>query len=274
MIKKVLVLGKGFLGKQFAQNGFTVWGRDELNIDPEDIKGSISNTLTPEVFVKYDAIINCIGNANTRECEDPDYWESVYTINAELPRELSKLCKANNTKFVQISSGCVYDQNNKPQTEESYVSSHCRYVVSKLAGEFFCNSEDLILRPRLYFGENVDKNNLLCKIQNFEVFLTEINSYTSVQTIVESAIALIDADCSGVFNVAQSGVTNLARIGKFIGLNTEKHMSGEVLRHREGLYLVNNIMDTSKLEKYYTPRPLLSEVKSCWDILKIKLKGN
>jgi dTDP-4-dehydrorhamnose reductase len=266
----VLVLGNGFLGKQYKKNGYTVWGRDQLDIDPNNIEGSLDVLFTKEVCDKFDTIINCIGNANTRMCEDPLYWDVVYAINAHLPKVLSGLCELHGIKFVQISSGCVYDQNNEPQREDSYLSSHCRYVVSKLAGEFNCHSNDLILRPRLYFGETKDGNNLLSKITNFKTFLTEMNSYTSVQTIVEATVALLNNDCSGVFNVAQRGVTNLVDIAEAVGLKVGGTLSGSQLRDQEGLYLVNNIMDISKLEQYYTPRPIITEIKRCWNILNIK----
>ena len=267
---RVLVLGNGFLGKQYKKNGFTVWGRDKLDIDPSNIEGSLDVLFTEEVCGKYDTIINCIGNAKTRMCEDPIHWNGVYAINAHLPKVLSDMCDLHGKKFVHISSGCVYDQNNEPQKEDAYLSSHCRYVVAKLAGEFNCRPNDLILRPRLYFGETGDGNNLLSKISKFNTVLTEMNSYTSVQTLVESTIALLKNECSGVFNVAQTGVTNLVHIAEAIGLKVDSTISGAQLRDQEGLYLVNNIMDTSKLEQFYKPRPVIDEIKMCWKALNSK----
>ena len=61
----------------------------------------------------------------------------------------------------------------------------------------------------LFFGESVDKNNLLNKVRKFNNYLTEINSFTSVQTIVEATTALLENDQSGVFNVANKGYTSL-----------------------------------------------------------------
>ena len=270
-MNRVLVLGNGFLGKQYAKNGYTVWGRDKFNVDPDHVYDSVYDQLTSEALKDFDVVINCIGNANTRECEDPAYWEVVHAINAELPTQLSNLCSGLGKQFVQISSGCVYDKNNEPQHEDSYISSHCRYVVSKLAGEFGCSRHDLILRPRLYFGEDVDKNNLLCKIQNFDTFLTDINSYTSVQTIVEATTALLQNDCGGVFNVSQTGYCNLVDIARILDVDVDDTITGEQLRDMEGLYLVNNIMDTSKLEQFYKPKSIFDEIKCTWGLLKPKL---
>lgn len=147
--------------------------------------------------------------------------------------------------------GCVYDQNNAPQNEESFTSSHCRYVVSKLAAEYECSPRDLILRPRLYFSDLPDKNNLLSKLPNFSHHLNEINSFTSTATIVEATTALLNAEQCGIFNVAQRGYGTVQQIAKHLGIGAKPPMTGEQLQHSQGLALVNNILDISKLEQFY-----------------------
>lgn len=262
---KILVLGNGFLGKAYAADGYTVWGRDKFEVKSEyiahvfdEVRSKLKNTIR-----KYDAVINCIGCADTRSCEDPSNWESTFIINSELPKALSEVCYEVGTKFVHISSGCVYDQNNTPQKEDAHLSSHCKYVVSKLVGEFGCCSKDLILRPRLYFGQQPDKNNLLCKLPKFNKFLTEMNSFTSVETIVGASYALLKNKCSGVFNVANKGFTNMETVAKLVGVRNPEVMTASQLIEQEGLYLVNNIMDTSKLEQYYEPENVLTEIQKC-----------
>lgn len=260
---KVLVLGRGFLGKQFEKNGYTVWGRGRFDLNVVDIDLTYIDFWS-NMFEGFDIIINCIGNANTRFCENADNWDEVFKVNSELPKFLSNLCNMLDKKFVQISSGCVYDRNDRPQLETDNITSHCNYVVSKIAGEMFCNANDLIIRPRLFFGETEDKNNLLCKVSKFTKFLTEINSYTSVQTIVESTQALLENKCVGVFNVSNRGYTNLVDIAKACGIEVVNTLNADELIKQEKLFLVNNVMDTTKLEKYYQPRNILDEIKSCW----------
>ena len=255
---KTVVLGRGFLGKEFERHGFEVWGRDKFNY-PQ------TNEI---VLDEYDTIINCIGCADTRYCEDGGNWRDVWHVNASLVGWLSGYCKSKGKKFVHISTGCVYDQNNSPQKETDFVSSHCKYVVSKLAAEYMCNKNDLILRPRLYFSDVEDKNNLLTKLPKFDKHLTEINSYTSTRTIVEATKALLEADQSGVFNVAQEGYATIEQICNHIGIAQKPTLNGEELRKEQGLYLVNNILDIEKLKKFYKPRPILTEVGELWGILK------
>lgn len=265
--KKIAVVGNGFLGKEFSKKGYKVFDRNEFEWPIDTIRLSIFKPLEP-----YDTIINCIGCADTRYCEGPENWSSVYNINAKLVSSLSKYCNHRNKKFVHISTGCVYDKNDSPQKETDFVSSHCRYVVSKLAAEYYCSPNDLILRPRLYFSNTPDKNNLLTKLPSFKTHLTELNSFTSTATIVESTKALLNAGQSGVFNVAQEGYTTIEEICDHIKLPKQPLISGKELQEKEGLALVNNIMDISKLKKFYEPRPILNEIEELWESLKTKNK--
>lgn len=263
---RVLIIGNGFLGKQYAKNGYEVWGREEFSFTNsiESIDSEVSKLLET-IRDDYDVIINCIGKSDTRWCEIDENWDELFLINSYLVGSLSRQCSDNDIKFVHISSGCVYDRNDIPQKEDGFLASHCKYVVAKLAGEFFCDkSRDLILRPRLYFGESEDNKNLLSKVKRFDTFLTDINSFTSVQTVVEATEALLSNDCDGVFNVAQSGYANLSQLVSSLGIHVENELDGADLVKKENLHLVNNIMDISKLEKYYKPRELFKEFKDCY----------
>lgn len=251
---RVVVLGHGFLGGEFHRAGFDVMDRIQFNWP-----GSM------DCLDSYDVVINCIGNADTRQCERPELWDDVYDVNAVLVGRLSAYCHLKGKRFVHVSTGCVYDSNNAPQKEIGFTSSHCRYVVSKLAGEYSCRPGDLILRPRLYFGTAKDKNNLFSKLPFFERHLNEINSYTSTRTIVEAVVSLLEHEQSGVFNVAQKGYATMEQLCGFLRLPKKPLVAGDELQRDQGVALVNNILDTSKLERFYQPRDLYEEIASCWD---------
>jgi dTDP-4-dehydrorhamnose reductase len=253
--KSTVVLGRGFLGAEFERQGYTVYGRDTFYHPCHEMH---------EVLAPFNTVINCIGNADTRACEDVANWDKVHSVNAWLPRMLSDHCSRYHKRFVHISTGCVYDQNDKPQTEDDFTSSHCRYVVSKLTGEYYCRPKDLIIRPRLYFSDQENKNNLLCKLPKFDSHLTEVNSFTSTSTIVEAVTALIYANQSGIFNVAQRGYGTIQQVARSLGLDEKPPMTGEQLQRSQGLALVNNILDISKLEQFYRPRELFHEMERCW----------
>jgi dTDP-4-dehydrorhamnose reductase len=272
---KVLVLGKGFLGREFEEMGYEVWGRDKFDFKcyRERIDYYMQHHFPIQDFEKYDVIINCIGISNTRYCEDPENFTNVLNINGTLPRLLSWICKQYNKKFVHISTGCLYDEVGRPCTEEDFLAAHCGYTVSKYVGEMGCNKEhDLIIRPRLLFSDKKmeTRNNLLQKLLKFDTFVDELNSVTWNRTIVEAVQALLDNNQTGVFNVANEGRHTIYEIAtKMLGREGTK-MSGEQLRKSQGLHLVNNVMDISKLKQFYQPPTVEKAIETCYNNLKKK----
>jgi len=217
-------------------------------------------------------VINAIGISDTRFCEDDANWELIKKVNGEIPQILSDMCEYYNHKFVQISTGCLYDVRDVPQKETDFIASHCNYVTSKWLGEKACKpNRDLIIRPRLLFDsvKPEGRNNLLCKLPEFDAYLYELNTVTSCDTIVEAVEALLDANQSGVFNVGNTGSYSIWQMADAIGLVGENTcaIGQEQLHQSQGLYLVNNLMDMTKLEKFYQPRDVIEELKRCNEIL-------
>lgn len=269
MKNKTLVLGRGFLGKAFEKKGFEVWGKDKFFFDNELGEYETNQQLHRLKVWEYNVIINCIGKSNTRWCEKPENWEEALFVNGSIPRCLSKYCGQKNKKFVHISTGCLYDRNDVPQKETDFTATHCNYTLTKLVGEKGCSLEDdLIIRPRLYFGDFEDRNNLLCKLPRFERFLIEQNSYTSVHVIVDAVSALLEAEQTGIFNVACEGFASIEEMTGWIGLPSREKITEKELHEKEGLYLVNNTMDITKLQKFYQPPKLKDEIIRCWMKLK------
>lgn len=270
---KIIVLGTGMLGSAFKRKGYTVWGRDKFDwiVDFGDEEWNTLNDLMHELGIT--TIINTIGVSDTRYCEDVNNWGHVKHVNGHLPEFLSGFCFATSRKFVHISTGCLYDTRNIPQAETSFKSAHCNYVVSKWMGELACDeSSDIIVRPRLIFDSHPPadgkRNNLLCKMQEFTEFLAEYNTVTSCDTIIEAVQSLVDGKATGVFNVGQTGHYTIADMARALGLPVERELCQEELHNSQGLYLVNNLMLLSKLNKYYKPRNTLIELRRCWELLK------
>jgi len=252
-MKSTVVLGNGFLGKKFGKRGFDVLDRDQFYLTRG--KNECMKELEP-----YDVIINAMGKSNTRWCEERENFNATMFSNAYIPKILSNYCDAEGKKLVHVSTGCLYDRNDVPQKETDFTAAHCNYTVSKWVGEQQCNPDkDLILRPRLYFSDFEDPNNLLCKIPRFKRQLTEQNSLTSLDTIVDATQSLLNADQSGIFNVACDGVASPLEIGRWMGAYASP-VTAEELHKSEGLYLVNNIMDLSKLKQFFHPRKLKDAV--------------
>ena len=256
---KTVVLGGGFLGSAFEHAGMKVWGKDQFHVTEENCEDIIHE------LEDFEVIINCIGKSNTRFCES-NVMQAVWS-NAVIPAMLSDYCDKEDKKLVHISTGCLYDRNDRPQNERDFIAAHCQYTMSKWAGEATLNPDfDLIIRPRLFFGEFEDRNNLLCKLPHFDRYLNELNSFTSVHTIVNAVRELIKADQSGIFNVANDGFLTVQEFAKVIGLEGDA-ITEEELHHEQGLYLVNNTMDISKLKKFYQPPKIEDEIRRCFATL-------
>lgn len=280
--ENVIVLGNGFLGKCFARHGYDVWDRKKFSLFDKSsaVTGQYNvHKLNARLRLAKDkneqlVVINTIGISDTRYCEDVDNWKNVMEVNAELPNILSDMCSYFGAKLVHISTGCLYDVHNIPQAEDDFISAHCNYVVSKWVGENNCDiNKDLIIRPRLLFDSvtppSGKRNNLICKLMDFDAYLSEFNTVTSNDTIVEAIEALLEADQVGVFNVGNTGNYTIYGMADALGLvGEDTEIINELdLHESQGLYLVNNIMDLSKLLEYYTPRDALVELKRCKEIM-------
>jgi dTDP-4-dehydrorhamnose reductase len=257
MNKIIAVLGEGYLGTEFQRNGYTVLGKDKFEIESyyadSTIYGIMDRTLS-----EFDVIINCIAKSNTRFCENN--YKDAYFSNAMIPKYLSHFCAVNGKKLVHISTGCLYDKNNIPQKETDFLSAHCNYTLTKWQGEKNCNpNKDLIIRPRLFFDGSDRPNNLINKVKKFDRLCNELDSITSVKTVVNAINALLRYDCVGAFNVACDGYISMHQIGKMMGLD-KGIISIDEIRQSQGLYLVNNVMDISKLEQYFRPPMVIAEV--------------
>lgn len=265
-MNNIIVLGKGYLGKEFERHGFEVWGKDKLHVFPDN---NLEAKLK-ELLNKYDTIINCIGIANTRWCEDNNNYSETLFINGYFPGILSTFCKVNNKKLVHISTGCLYDDTTKPNTETDFIAAHCNYTSTKYVGERLCDTtRDLILRPRLFFSDIKNKNNLLCKIQKFESFTGDkLDSFTCTSTVVGATKELLQNDQVGIFNVAQIGSATIARIAYWCNIQINSIYTAEHFRQNEGIYFVNSVMHVGKLLKYYFPSTLEDAIKLSYSELK------
>jgi len=271
MKANAVILGKGQLGSSFKRNAVChVLGRETFEYDYKCSAHHAKKQLIQIIeCYKPKVIINCIGISDTRYCENPKNFNHVLGVNGYLPKILSEMCKKYDITFVHISTGCLYDVPNIPQNEEDFIVAHCKYVISKWIGEIGCNKNtDLILRPRLYFGPVQYANNLLCKLPKFPTLSNTLDSITSVDVIVEATKELIKQNCSGIFNVACSGYTSMFEIARHLKFEKGKTIiTQDNLRNRDGIYLVNSVMDISKLLQYYTPPTWQDETKRCWNIL-------
>lgn len=267
----VLVLGDGFLGNTFKRHGYNVLGKKMFYVECNNV--SLTWDYIRKNLSKYncEVIINCIGKSNTRWCEIQNNFDEALVVNGMFPGILSEVCDEKDIKLVHISTGCLYDITDPPQKETDFTVTHCNYTLTKKLGELGVNPmQELIIRPRLLFGDVVDKNNLLCKMHKFKRLVDAPDSLTSTDVIVKAIEALLEADEVGYYNVACDGHISIFEIGRMLGFPSANNpaMTPEELRKQENLYLVNNTLDLSKLKQYYQPPNIIDELMRCWMKLK------
>jgi len=274
----IVVLGKGHLGIEFFRRSHpfvstVVLDRDEfeykINKDAENQMAFL------KMIQKYkpNVIVNCIGISDTRWCEQRSHLEKVKGINGDLPAFLSLNCAICNIKLVHISTGCLYNINSVPQTEEDFIEAHCVYTMSKWLGEQGCDpARDLILRPRLFFSSHRFPNNLMCKLPRFLRYTDEKDTVTSTKVIVEACYELLKNSQVGIFNVGCRGITSMLKIAKRMNIvdtnETEIVIYPEELRKTTKLYLVHSTMNLDKLSQFYVPPTWEEEVDRCWNKIR------
>ena len=249
---RILVIGKGFLGSEFAANGYTTLDRADFDVSQSLVnwKSASSEQELRAVLAPWDVVVNCIGKASARWCNQRGNWNGVHVINALWPRCLSYICESMGKRLVHISTGCLYDTNVFPQSEASSVAAHCPYTLSKWAGEQWMNLDsDIVIRPRLLFNHQQVHGNLLWRMRQFPSFLEEPNTFTATIDIVRATEALLDAGVSGIFNVGCTGKYSIREVGYMIG-KTNPAISVEDLRAKEGWHMVNALMDMSKISEF------------------------
>ena len=152
---RIAAVGNNELSKKFAEKGHVSW--DENQFRPEyDLK----------MLNEFDVVVNCI------ETQDDDF-ERIFYINALTNRALSGHCKNQGVKFVCVSTGLLYEGENR---EIDPVSAYCNYTISKLVAEKFCKENDLIVR--------ID--------------------HSDTNIIADAIIALVWAGACGVYNIGSS----------------------------------------------------------------------
>ena len=139
---KVTVFGKGFLGTRIAEElGYNLVGRE---ISALNLRNFLDDKR-PEVVINA---IGKTGKPNIDWCEDNK--EEAILSNVAVAVNLCVECSKRNIYFVHLSSGCIYEGDNKgkgfseedePNFDGSFYS-RSKIMAEQILKEFPC----LILR--------------------------------------------------------------------------------------------------------------------------------
>ena len=197
--------------------------------------------------VKPDFVINCVGLIKSSKSGlDP---MEVIPINSLFPHNISKLCYIYKSKFIQVSTDCVFSGLVGGYKETSIPDPIDLYGKSKLLGETL-NENDLIIRTSLVGHEIRNKNGLL------EWFLNQKNMCHGYENAIFSGFTtlgfanVIDEilsnyyELSGLYHISSNPISKLDFLNK-IALRYEK----EINIIKKTMPKVNRSLNSSLFDK-------------------------
>lgn len=205
---KVLVLGKGFIGKKlisfFEQNNIDVFSVSQNEIDYT--KNRTLATLLRDY--NFSHVVNCCGytgRPNVDGCEDNK--SLCWHLNVVVASNIDKLCNTYNKKLIHISSGCVYSGYDKDYSETDepnfglYNPCSSFYSKSKHAFETIIDTyRSAVFRVRMPFTNIHEDRNYITKLLKYDNLINFKNSITCVDDLNSLILKFVYDFKPGIYN--------------------------------------------------------------------------
>jgi dTDP-4-dehydrorhamnose reductase len=253
-----LVFGTGKVAMHLVRDDTHLIPRKMCDITDIDRVSQILSELKPEI------VINCAAKTNLEYCQD--HRDDAYRVNTRGAVNVLQVCSDASIKFVQISSGCLFDGNDRVFDEESEPDPKVWYTwTKKWADEFikeFGYENYLILRPRQMISAVPNPSNLLTKFlsKNYIPAIDEDNSITCIEDLSKMIDHLVDNDHVGIFNTCNSGYVSPYAIAMGVKKALKPSLHVEKVDYDYLLSIlpnrrVNTLLSIDKLLRTgYTPR--------------------
>jgi len=266
MNKRILILGKGFIGARL-QKEF------DCRID-----GAMINSFSDaeKLVKKYNpkTIINCIGITGRRNVDDCELEKDATLLaNSFVPVILAEICLRNNIKLVHISSGCIFNydyKKNKPIKENSQdYFFRLFYSRSKIYAERALEAlardyNILITRIRISLLNAKHPKNVLDKLIKYKKVIDIANSVTYIPDFIRAIKHLIKIDARGVYNVVNKGGLRYSELMKVYQKYVPSFKFKKIVLKKLGLARTNLLLSTNKLEKSgFKVRSINSVLEEC-----------
>ncbi len=251
MNKKILILGKGFIGERLQK---------EFNCL---IDGSMINCFidAEKLIKKYNPkiIINCIGITGKR-CVDDCELEKDATLlaNSFVPIILAEVSLRNNIKLVHISSGCIFNFNYKKDKAIKEDSQNYYFelfysrskIYAERAIEVLSKKYNiLITRIRIPLLNAKHPKNILDKLIKYKKVIDVPNSVTYIADFIKAMKHLIEIDARGVYNVVNKSGLRYPKLMQVYQKYIPSFKYTLINLKKLGLSRTNLILSTEKLEK-------------------------
>jgi len=246
---KVIVFGNGWLGNKFAD----YFSCKLVPVDICDVNQvrKALEAYNPEVVINT---AGKVGRPNIDWCELNK--EVTAHVNIGGPVTLARACQEAQVKLVHLSSGCLWDQKLDAK-EDDTPEPPSFYSFSKAEADRILMQMDvqpLILRLRMPVCGEHNPRNLITKVASYKTITNLPNSLTYVDDLLATAHILLELGASGIFNVVNPGVTNLAEIMDLYAQYVDPKHTYSVISKEELLKITlagrsDCTMNTDKLTK-------------------------
>ena len=208
-MSKLIVIGDGYIGrkikKQLSSRVDEIVVLNGLSYDdPVKLQEEFNSIVGPEI--RYTSgpgfkdpgdkpwVVNCVGytgKPNVDACEDEK--EKCWQLNVTFPTLLASFCLKQNTKLINVSSGCIYDgaslyeEIDWPDFGLDCANSSW-YSRTKHASELSVNAFPNVytLRVRMPICNDFNSSkNYLTQILKYNNLLEETNSKTVIEDLIK-----------------------------------------------------------------------------------------
>ncbi|MFA5199475.1 MAG: sugar nucleotide-binding protein [Candidatus Omnitrophota bacterium] len=266
MNRKILILGKGFIGERLQR---------ELDCR---IDSSIINSFADAegLIKKYNPkiIINCIGITGKNNVDDCELDKNQTLLaNSFIPVILAEAALRNNIKLVHISSGCIFNfdyKKDKPIEEGSQnyffklFYSRSKIYAEKALETLARDYNILIARIRIPLLNAKHPKNVLDKLIKYKKVIDMPNSVTYIPDFIKAIKHLIKIDARGIFNIVNKGALRYPLLMKIYQKYTPEFKYTVIGLSKLGLVRTNLLLSTKKLEKSgFKVRNINSVLEEC-----------
>ncbi len=278
---KVLIFGRGQLGTLyrdfFASKGCHVESPVGDIRDEAFVSGAVSSS-------QPDVIVNAVAKTNIDWCE-MNMLEAFH-VNVLGADVIAKVAEERGVYLLHVSSGCVQESlaADSVRTEDDPPHPLCYYAWTKVWAENLLSERALrgtlkvlMVRPRQLLSGMARPRNALVNMLTYSKFVDTANSCTIVEDLMEVTWSLLQKDATGLYNVANPGVTTPYRIAEMLKerLKPDMHVtkiSKDELNRMTLAKRVDCVLSIAKLEALgITLRPIEERLPETMSTLKSAL---
>lgn len=215
---KILILGAGGMAGHLVTTYLLEKKHDVLGFTKkplyfcEFILGDAldKDSIKKAVFCShFDVVINCIGVLNTNV--ERNMADGIF-LNSYLSHYISECLKEKTTKFIHLSTDCVFSGKTGKYTEDSYTDSDTPYGRTKALGEINYG-RNLTIRTSIV-GPDLNENGIgllnwfLKQKEDVKGYKSAIWTGISTVTLARGMEYAIEKDLCGLYHLVNNDAIN------------------------------------------------------------------